>query len=175
MFVTTSSPLRPGLPFAFLTTDFNYVPAVIIQQKGYPQHVKLDKYYFRPQLEELESRSFNVETLGIATKNEWYKGLEATGQEKNADAARFDKWELQGALSRFHDLSGLNATNAHFTPGTDVIPGRRVPGFDHLLRPCSRSAVATPSSGYVAFESSTRDTVSDGKHHLVRSSSSLSV
>ena len=68
-----------------------------------PQGLQLTKWYFGPQVEEMKARLNEVKDLGAATAEEWFKGLEADGRGKAADAARWEHWESVGgfqAISR---------------------------------------------------------------------------
>lgn len=162
MAFSTHSALRPGLPYAFLSLDLNYVPSSVLKHKTPPPDLELVKYYFRPQFEELQSRFHKVEALGAATLGEWYKGLEASGNQSNADAARFEQWELHSGFSKHPVLSDLRESQTHATAGAAIAPGQHAHTPDrtqYLLR----SGADTPSSGFIPFELSTTGSVSEGK------------
>jgi hypothetical protein len=97
--LSSQSILLQGLPFAVFTPSLNYVTSVTLRQTQPPARLQLTKYYFQPQIEELDRRQSEVRTLGPAATQEWYKGLEAHGKTQLADAARFEKWE-QGSASQ---------------------------------------------------------------------------
>ncbi|EXJ56989.1 hypothetical protein A1O7_07333 [Cladophialophora yegresii CBS 114405] len=143
-----------------MTTDLNYVPSSVILQRAPPPHLELVKYYFRPQVEELEQRFHNVEALGAATLGEWRKGLETSGRERNADATRFEQWELNGGFSRISIPPGHNDTAMRTNPGTLSNHDHRLAKMDRMQQIRLRSAAGTPSSGYVAFDSSIAGSIS---------------
>ena len=88
-----------------MTPSFNYVTSVTLRQTQPPARLALTKYYFRPQVESLKAQMDEVHALGQAALEEWYKGLEETGQAQLADAARFEQWDLSPA------------SQMHFDPG----------------------------------------------------------
>jgi hypothetical protein len=78
----------------------DYVPAIILEQTAPPPQLRLTKYHFKPRLEQMQSEYDAVRALGSAALEEWFKGLESRGDRANLAAARFDRWELQGGLSK---------------------------------------------------------------------------
>ncbi|OAL33011.1 hypothetical protein AYO22_00096 [Fonsecaea multimorphosa] len=155
LIVSTYSALRPGLPFAILTQELSYIPSTVIQQKSPPPNLDLVKYYFRPQFEELQSEFHDVKDLGAAAVAEWYKGLETVGQQSNADAARFEQWELQGGLSRVSTVQGQ--TGSTLIPSSMSVTAHAdlMQAFDNIQQSSVNSAVGTPSSGNLFSELST--------------------
>ncbi|KAL2436808.1 hypothetical protein ABEF94_014733 [Exophiala dermatitidis] len=95
-----SSALSPGLPFAIFTADLHYVPSTFVRNTSPPPGVLLTKFFFKPQLEELEREREDLQGFGTAVLEEWYKGLEARGREQNAIAARFELWAVQGGFRK---------------------------------------------------------------------------
>lgn len=100
MLVSSSSALSPGLPFAIFTADLHYVPSIFLRNTSPPLGVQLTKFFFKPQLEELERERDDIQGFGTAVLEEWYKGLEARGREQNAIAARFELWAVQGGFRK---------------------------------------------------------------------------
>jgi hypothetical protein len=99
-----ASGIRPGLPFAIFTPSLDYVPSVVLQQKDPPPQLQLTKYYFRPQIHQLQERLDEARQLGAAAVEEWYKGLDTTGQLAIAEATRFEHFEYHGGYSRLTKL-----------------------------------------------------------------------
>ncbi|OAP63457.1 hypothetical protein AYL99_02684 [Fonsecaea erecta] len=155
MIVSTYSALRLGLPFVILTQELNYIPSSVIQQKSPPPHLELVKYYFRPQFEELQSEFHDVKALGAAALTEWYKGLETLGPQSNADAARFEQWELQGGFSRISTAVGQNGGSVAPSSMSVTSHSELMQTFDNVQQTSLNSAVGTPSSGNVVSEIST--------------------
>ncbi|KAJ4549370.1 hypothetical protein HRR86_006758 [Exophiala dermatitidis] len=100
LLVSSSSALSPGLPFAIFTADLHYVPSIFLRNTSPPLGVQLTKFFFKPQLEELERERDDIQGFGTAVLEEWYKGLEARGREQNAIAARFELWAVQGGFRK---------------------------------------------------------------------------
>jgi hypothetical protein len=98
----------------------DYVPSALLERAHPPPQVQLIKYYFRPQLQELQARRESVKALGAPALEEWYKGLESSGTQKILDAARFDQWELQGGPAKF--LSTVTGLASKAVSTTDVSP-----------------------------------------------------
>ena len=98
---TTPTVLLPALPFAFFTQSLDYVAALTLRNTSPPPDKPLTKFYFQSHLDEMKQKFAEVKTMGTAAAEEWFKGLENTGKEKLADAARWEQWELTGGL---HEL-----------------------------------------------------------------------
>lgn len=150
MLVSSLSVLRPGLPFAIFTQSLNYVPSAIIQQREPPPRLELVKYYFRPQLLELQSVFNEVQALGSAAASEWYKGQEGSGYQRNADAARFEQWELQGGLSRMSILALQYGPNVASSQGTLSSQGALLHPSSTPEQPRQSSAMDTSSPGQLS-------------------------
>jgi hypothetical protein len=109
--------LRPGLPFAVFTPSFNYVTAVALRQNRPPPELKLTKYFYGPDVEELENQLVEVQTLGRAAEAEWFKGLQIAGKDRQADAERLEHWEsslasrLKINMSTSSDVRGTQPLN----------------------------------------------------------------
>ncbi|EXJ86947.1 hypothetical protein A1O3_03901 [Capronia epimyces CBS 606.96] len=127
LLISGSSALLPGLPFAIFTPSLDYVPSLTLRQMSPPSGLQLTKFYFKPQLEELQRRRDSTRAFGIAALEEWYKGLEDSGQQHNASATRFDQWELQGPLWKTFPHEPKNTSdNAFFSPGINTNQVERV-------------------------------------------------
>ncbi|KIW65536.1 hypothetical protein PV04_07790 [Phialophora macrospora] len=162
---SSSSALRSGLPFAILTPEMNYIPSSVLLHRAPPPHIELIKYYFRPQVEELERRFHSVEALGTATLGEWKKGLETSGQERNADATRFEQWELHNGFTRISVPQGQSSIAMPANFGDYANQEYPMPKIDRMQQIGLRSAAGTPSSGYAALESSIADSTSGESHY----------
>ncbi|RMZ78021.1 hypothetical protein DV737_g4081, partial [Chaetothyriales sp. CBS 132003] len=108
LFLSNSSVLIPGLPFAGFTPSLNYVTSATLRHSQLPPNLSLAKYYFRPQIQALESTVAEVRALGEGALAEWYRGLEKNGQSQMADAARFEHWEAS-VMAQVH----LDSAPAH--------------------------------------------------------------
>lgn len=102
---SSASALRPALPFAFITTDRNYVPAYMLQTVTAPASVEIGKYYYKPDVEKISKELSEALALGPAAAEEWSKGLEARGQEHMKLAENWERWE-----AKYQHWSTHNAT-----------------------------------------------------------------
>ena len=127
----------PGLPFAFFTPSLNFVASFTLRSTTPPPNLQLTKYYFRPQIDELQRKLDHAKALSLAAAEEWYKGLEMSGKQMLADAARWEQWETSGGL--------LSLTTQHVKPSL-VTAGRRTSSYSSSTS--SHLAFGTSPSGY---------------------------
>ncbi|KAF2874754.1 hypothetical protein BDV95DRAFT_514579 [Massariosphaeria phaeospora] len=92
---STASALRPGLPFAFVTHDQNYIPAYTLQAATTPAGVEIVKYYYKPHVEEITKELEHALSLGPAAAEEWSKGLDERGKERMKAAENWERWEVR--------------------------------------------------------------------------------
>lgn len=125
----------------------DYVPPVVLQQMDRPPRLQLSKCYYIPQLEELKMQMKDVEALGPAAAEEWYKGLEDVGRRLNADATRLDQWELQGGLAKISQLEIVEHGHSKAFSGEFVPPrsDQKIPS-DTQGRSNQIATVAGPSA-----------------------------
>ena len=92
-------PIIAGLSYAYMTNDLDYVNTMIVKSGCSPES-PLTKWYLRSDALALASTGDQVQDLGIAAVEEWYKGLAGPGTERMSDAARFERYEISGGLTR---------------------------------------------------------------------------
>ncbi|KAF2463021.1 uncharacterized protein BDR25DRAFT_347501 [Lindgomyces ingoldianus] len=92
---STASALRPALPFAFLTTDQNYVLAYTLQAATTPAGVDIGKYYFNVHVEDIMRELEQAQSLGSAATEEWSKGLDGRGKERMKASENWERWEVK--------------------------------------------------------------------------------
>lgn len=111
------SPLTPGLPFAFFTPQLNFVTSLTLRNTTPPPNLQLTKYYFRPQIEELQRKLDDAKALSLAAAEEWYKGLDMSGKQMLLDIARWEQWEASGGLLSLATLASRPSlvTDVHRT------------------------------------------------------------
>lgn len=106
------SPLLAALPFIFLTNELHAIPSSTLQSgQQQPTGIQVTKHYFTSQIEAIKAKFEEVKALGSATAEEWLKGLDGQGQEKKNDAARWERWELQGGVTRMRNLEAIEAAS----------------------------------------------------------------
>ena len=97
--LSSKSGLLSGLPFALFTPSLNYVTSVTLRQTQTPSGLQLTKYYFQPQIDDLDQEQTEVRSLGPAATQEWYKGLDTRGQTQMKEVARIEQWQLDSNRS----------------------------------------------------------------------------
>jgi hypothetical protein len=127
----------PGLPFAFFTPSLNFVASLTLRSTTSTPNLQLTKYYFRPQIEALQRKLDDAKALSMAAAEEWYKGLEISGKQLLADAARWEQWEASGGL--------LSLTSQNVKPPL-VTAIRRTGSYSSSTS--SQLAFATSPTGY---------------------------
>jgi hypothetical protein len=116
-----------ALPFVFLTTELHVIPAATLQS-GPPNSIQISKHFFKPQIENLKQEFDDVKAMGSAAAEEWMKGLEGRGRERRNDAARWERWDVSGGISRMCSLeiNGLRIperqSSAHSSQATPFSP-----------------------------------------------------
>ncbi|OBT80424.1 hypothetical protein VF21_00864 [Pseudogymnoascus sp. 05NY08] len=108
------SPLMAALPFIFLTAELNVVASTTLQQGQPPGNMQIGKYFYKPHVEEIKQEFFKVKALGSGTAEEWIKGLEPRGKDKQLDLVRWERWESSGGLQR---MRSKEPTEANGTTG----------------------------------------------------------
>lgn len=95
--MSDASPLRPALSFAFFTQFLLYVPQSRWRE-SVPHDIDLQKYYYNPEIEQLQEDAKSVQGLGPGAAEEWIKGLPLRGQLIQKSATQWEDWELNGGL-----------------------------------------------------------------------------
>lgn len=75
----------------------------MVQSGQAPPPISVAKVFFNPQLAAIKQEFTNVKDLGSAAAEEWLKGLEDRGKELRNDAARWEKWEITGGVTRMRN------------------------------------------------------------------------
>ncbi|KAK8056727.1 hypothetical protein PG993_001954, partial [Apiospora rasikravindrae] len=97
---STPSLIIPALPSVLLTEDTNVLSAGALQNVQGHSDVKLTKLFYKKHVEELKDEFATVKAMGLATAEEWLKGLDDRGKELRGDSSRWEKWESAGGVSQ---------------------------------------------------------------------------
>ncbi|KAF2705102.1 hypothetical protein K504DRAFT_460873 [Pleomassaria siparia CBS 279.74] len=92
---STASALRPALPFAFVTSDYNYIPAYTLQAATTPAGVEIGKYYYKDHVADMTKELEQALGRGSAAAEEWAKGLDARGKERMKAPENWERWEVK--------------------------------------------------------------------------------
>ncbi|RMZ79449.1 hypothetical protein DV738_g3289, partial [Chaetothyriales sp. CBS 135597] len=172
LFLSNSSVLIPGLPFAGFTSSFNYVTSTSLRHNACPPNISLTKYYFRTQIQALESTLDQVRSLGEGALAEWYRGLDNRGQSQMADAARFEQWEatvisqasldstaprrmdvLESTSSTASPAHSLNSSAVHSAQGSIYSPNPFSVSTPQYLGGQLAPALGSSTPSHIPFQS----------------------
>ncbi|KAK7951892.1 uncharacterized protein PG986_007620 [Apiospora aurea] len=97
---STPSLIIPALPSVLLTEEKNILSPGALQNVQGHSDVKLTKLFYTKHVEELKDEFATVKAMGLATVEEWLKGLDDRGKELRGDSSRWEKWESAGGVSQ---------------------------------------------------------------------------
>ncbi|KAK8089529.1 hypothetical protein PG997_004490 [Apiospora hydei] len=97
---STPSLIIPALPSVLLTEEKNILSPGALQNVQGHSDVKLTKLFYTKHVEELKEEFATVKAMGLATAEEWLKGLDDRGKELRGDSSRWEKWESAGGVSQ---------------------------------------------------------------------------
>jgi hypothetical protein len=58
-----------------------------------PDHLRVAKIYYKPDLEAVQNEEINAKLFGEGAAHEWHQGLTMRGKDAMADANRWARWE----------------------------------------------------------------------------------
>ncbi|PHH61292.1 hypothetical protein CDD81_522 [Ophiocordyceps australis] len=91
--------LLPGLPVLWMTPRADLLPAHLLRQKPALARGTVAKFFLRQHVLDLTADYHRVQAMSPAAADEWIKGLEALGQQRVADASRWERWLCSGGVS----------------------------------------------------------------------------
>lgn len=142
--------MRPALPFALLTNDYNYITAYTLQSATTPADIEIAKYYYKPHVEAITQDLNDALGRGPAAAEEWSKGLAATGKERMRVAENWERWEVKHQWWEEHQqpkraasATPPLATTSHKKPSKS--PTRQMPSpVLHAPVPASKYELVFP-------------------------------
>lgn len=142
------SPLLAAVPFIFLTTSAKVITATALRVVTPPATLQMTKFFYKNHLDDLKDQFEKVKARGGAATEEWFKGLQGEGGRRMADAARWERWELDNGLRNV--LSTFRSSvSPQLAQSSTSGPG----GKDHsssktnLERPRAAVSDSDPSAG----------------------------
>jgi hypothetical protein len=102
----------PALPFVFFTNELHVLPPTTLQNGPPPSTIQITKRFFQSQIEELKDEFSEVQSMGVATAEEWIKGLDERGKDQRTDAGRWEKWEVSGGAARMRGMESQEAVKS---------------------------------------------------------------
>ena len=128
--------LLQGLPFAFISEGYHYIGHNVLRSATTTPMLRMAKHYYKPDVERIKRQFETAKDLGVASAEEWTKGLAHQGQQCLEDTIRWEQWESKG---------GLKSLNSRPISKT-VIPSARGGTYPDQLSPQSM-AVSRKSEG----------------------------
>ncbi|KAL8798632.1 MAG: hypothetical protein Q9182_006507 [Xanthomendoza sp. 2 TL-2023] len=92
--------LLRALPFALVSKTLHYIPNNLLRESTVPPSLEMVKRYYKLHVQNIRQQLDDVRELGIASADEWNKGLAEEGKERINDAIRWEQWEAKGGLKK---------------------------------------------------------------------------
>lgn len=64
--------------------------------------LRMAKCYYKPDVEEIKRQFETAKELGVASAEEWTKGLAHQGQQYLEDTIRWEQWDSKGGLKNMN-------------------------------------------------------------------------
>lgn len=90
--------LLQGLPFAFVSEMSHYIGHNIVRNNTAPPTLRMTKHYYKPDVEGIKIQFRTAKELGVASAEEWTKGLAHQGQQCLDEVIRWEQWDSKGGL-----------------------------------------------------------------------------
>ena len=137
---TFPSFLLPALPCAFVAESHHYVPSATIRNTVPPLNVQITKIYFKSHVKDIKRRFEIVKENGSDSASQWIEGLEAEGQEKLQEIAKWEQWESKGGLRKVNAKQGVKIVSSG-KQGSVIQPSK-----DTFPEPCHTPRLSQPSA-----------------------------
>lgn len=69
----------------------------------------MTKFYYKPDVEEIKRQFETAKELGVASVEEWTKGLAHRGQQCLEDIIRWEQWDSKGGLKKVNSRPNAKA------------------------------------------------------------------
>ena len=77
---------------------YHYIGHNVLRSITAPPVLRMTKRYYKPDIEDIKRRFETAKELGVASVEEWTKGLAHRGQQYLEDAIRWEQWDSKGGL-----------------------------------------------------------------------------
>lgn len=94
--------LLEGLPFAFISETRHYIGHNVLRSTTAPPVLRMAKHYYKPDVEGIKRQFEAAKELGVASAEEWTKGLAHQRQQCLEDIIRWEQWDSKGGLKNVH-------------------------------------------------------------------------
>lgn len=137
-----------ALPFIFLTNELHVLSPATLQNGQHPAIIQITKYFSKHQVEDIKQEFNRVKDMGAATAEEWLKGLDGRGKERRNDAARWERWEANGGLSRMRNAESDNDKNPSALPMPKTLAS--LPSKNGHILPAHPGKLSHPSTQFTS-------------------------
>ena len=110
--------LLQGLPFAFISESYHYIGHNVLRSVTTTPMLRMAKHYYTPDLQRIKRQFEAAKDLGVASAEEWTKGLAHQGQQCLEDTIRWEQWESKGGLKSLNSHSKSKAVISSAKGGT---------------------------------------------------------
>lgn len=101
---STPSMLMPAIPFVLLTDKLHVLSSSLAERGQLPRDAQITKVFWKSGVESVKQEFLTVKGMGVATTEEWLKGLEVRGTEHQQDFLRWEKYASSGGIVRMKRL-----------------------------------------------------------------------
>ncbi|KAK7969781.1 hypothetical protein PG988_008854 [Apiospora saccharicola] len=134
----------PALPSVLLTEDTTILSPAALQNGQGQSDLKLTKLFYARHIEELQEEFVAVKAMGLATAEEWLKGLEDRGKELRGDLSRWEKWELAGGIAQMRKMQCRAQVEPPQNSRHDMVPSAASSNVSHDGRAQSSTGQTIP-------------------------------
>ena len=110
--------LLQGLPFAFISETYHYISHNVLRSVTTTPALRMAKHYYKPDLKRIKRQFEAAKDLGVASAEEWTKGLANQGQQCLEDTIRWEQWESKGGLKGLNSYPHSKAVISRAKGGT---------------------------------------------------------
>ncbi|KAI6358315.1 hypothetical protein MCOR25_007356 [Pyricularia grisea] len=136
---STPSALMVAIPFVLLTDRLDAYSTTMAERGLLPKEAQYTKLFWKESVDRLKKEFLEVKALGMATTEEWLKGLEGRGVELQQDSSRWENYASSGGIDRLRSKLYIG-----YEPEAIEISSTSIPTQAHISG--SASAQTTVSS-----------------------------
>ena len=81
--------------------------------------LRITKHYYKPAVERIKRQFEAAKELGVASAEEWTKGLAHQGQQRLEDIIRWEQWDSKGGLKSLRSRPNAKAVLSSVKDVTD--------------------------------------------------------
>ncbi|TLD33461.1 hypothetical protein PspLS_00453 [Pyricularia sp. CBS 133598] len=135
---STPSALMVAIPFVLLTDRLDAYSASMAERGQLPKEAQYTKLFWKECVDRLKKEFLEVKALGMATTEEWLKGLEDRGVELRQDSSRWENYASSGGIDRLRSKLYIG-----YEPGVIETSSTSMPDQPHISEPANRQPTIT--------------------------------